>query len=61
LLPIRVDGLLVAGRCYSATPVAQQMSREISPCMVMGQAAGTAAAICTRAGIAPRHLPVKDL
>ena len=45
LLPRRVEQLIVAGRCYSATPVAQRTSREIGPCIVMGQAAGAAAAL----------------
>ena len=45
LLPIGVENLLVAGRHYSATPEAQRASREIPPCQVMGQAAGTAAAL----------------
>ncbi len=40
-----VDGLLVAGRHYSATEAAQKMSREIPPCMSMGQSAGVAAAL----------------
>ena len=40
LLPREVDQLLVAGRHYSATPQAQKSSREIPPCMAMGEAAG---------------------
>ena len=39
LLPRDVDQLLVAGRHYSATPQAQRISREIPPCMAMGEAA----------------------
>ncbi len=45
MLPKDVDGLLVAGRHYSATESAQKMSREIPPCMSMGQSAGVAAAL----------------
>ncbi|WP_188517738.1 FAD-dependent oxidoreductase [Alsobacter metallidurans] len=45
MLPKEVDGLLVAGRHYSATESAQKMSREIPPCMSMGQSAGVAAAL----------------
>ena len=45
MLPKEVDGLLVAGRHYSATEAAQKMSREIPPCMSMGQSAGVAAAL----------------
>ena len=58
LLPVGVDGLLVAGRHYSATPEAQKISREIPPCMVMGEAAGTAAAIAVGKSIEPRRVEV---
>lgn len=61
LLPKEVDGLLVAGRHYSATPEAQKISREIPPCQVMGQAAGTAAAMAVRALTEPRRVPVSAL
>ncbi|MFV0253257.1 MAG: FAD-dependent oxidoreductase [Beutenbergiaceae bacterium] len=45
LLPTNVDQLLVAGRHYSATSEAQKASREIPPCMAMGQATAVAAAL----------------
>jgi len=61
LLPQRIDGLLVAGRCYSATPEAQRISREIPPVMVMGEAAGTAAALSLESGVQPRHVNVATL
>ena len=50
LLPKAVDGLIVAGRHYSATPQAQKISREIPPCMAMGDAAGVAAAVAIDSG-----------
>ncbi|MHA6616187.1 FAD-dependent oxidoreductase [Pseudonocardia sp. DLS-67] len=56
LLPRGVDQLLVAGRHYSATPDAQKISREIPPCMAMGQAAGIAAALAVDAGVTVREL-----
>lgn len=58
LVPKRIDQLLVAGRCYSAMPDAQRMSREIGPCVVMGQAAGVAAAMAVRAGVSVRNVDV---
>ena len=61
LVPKRVDGLLVAGRCYSATPEAQRLSREIPPVMVMGEAAGTAAVLSLESSVAPRHVDVPTL
>ncbi|MFE6902592.1 FAD-dependent oxidoreductase [Streptomyces sp. NPDC057717] len=56
LLPRDVDQLLVAGRHYSATPEAQRMSREIPPCMAMGQAAGIAAATAVEQGVLVRDV-----
>ncbi|GAA0373463.1 FAD-dependent oxidoreductase [Microbispora corallina] len=56
LLPRQVDQLLVAGRHYSATPDAQRISREIPPCMAMGQAAGVAAALAADGGVTVRQV-----
>jgi len=56
LLPREVDQLLVAGRHYSATPDAQRISREIPPCMAMGQAAGIAAGLAVDAGTTVRDV-----
>ena len=58
LVPQGIDGLLVAGRHYSATPPAQKISREIPPCMAMGEAAGTAAALALSAGVKVRDVDV---
>jgi len=56
LLPIGVEGLLVAGRCFSSTHDAHASARSMATCMAMGQAAGTAAALATTAGTTPRSL-----
>ena len=61
MLPKGVENLLVAGRHYSATPAAQKMSREIPPCMAMGEAAGVAAAIALEAGIRVRDVDVREV
>ena len=61
LLPRVIDNLLVAGRHYSATSSAQKMSREIPPCMAMGEAAGVAAAMALDAGVRVRDVDVKAL
>ena len=60
-LPKGIDNLLVAGRHYSATSSAQKMSREIPPCMAMGEAAGVAAAMALDAGVNVRDVDVKRL
>ncbi|HXJ83596.1 MAG TPA: FAD-dependent oxidoreductase [Candidatus Methylomirabilis sp.] len=56
LVPVRVDNLLVAGRCLSATHEAAASARVIPPVYAMGQAAGTAAALCVRERRRPRDL-----
>ncbi len=45
LVPQRVTNLLVAGRCASMTHEGQSAARVSGGCFVMGQAAGTAAAL----------------
>ena len=61
LLPKAVEGLLVAGRCFSATPEAQRISREIPPMVTLGQAAGVAASLSLERGVSPRFVDVKEL
>ncbi|MEO6017061.1 MAG: FAD-dependent oxidoreductase, partial [Polaromonas sp.] len=61
LLPLQVDNLLVAGRCASMTHMGQSAARVSGACFVMGQAAGTAAALAIQAGVRPRDLNVKVL
>jgi hypothetical protein len=61
MLPRGVENLLVAGRHYSATPSAQKISREIPPCMAMGEAAGVAAAMALDAGVRVRDVDVPAL
>ncbi len=45
LVPVRVDNLLVAGRCASMEHLGQSAARASGACFVMGQAAGSAAAL----------------
>ena len=47
LVPRAVEGMLVAGRCFSATHDAHASVRSMAQCMAMGQAAGTAAAMAS--------------
>jgi hypothetical protein len=48
LVPKRMNNLIVAGRCLSATPGALASVRNSAQCMAMGQAAGVATAICAK-------------
>ena len=61
LVPERVDGLLVSGRCISVDPVAFGSSRVTGTCMAVGEAAGTAAALAVAAGVEPRALKPEPL
>jgi hypothetical protein len=58
LVPEDVDGLVIGGRCISVDDGLIGPIRVIPPCMMTGQAAGTAAALCAREGVAPRELDV---
>ena len=58
LLPLGIDNLLVAGRCASMTHMGQSAARVSGGCFVMGQAAGTAAALAMQSRLTPRELDV---
>ncbi|QVY65584.1 FAD-dependent oxidoreductase [Polaribacter sp. Q13] len=51
-----IDNLLFAGRNVSVTHIALSSTRIIGTCSMMGQAAGTAAAMCVKKGVSPRKL-----
>lgn len=51
-----VGNLMMAGRNVSASHVAFSTLRVMKTTAVMGQAAGTAAALCARLGLSPREL-----
>lgn len=59
LVPIKIENLLVAGRCISATHEALSAVRVMPPCFAMGQAAGVSAALCVEKDILPRHISVE--
>lgn len=56
LVPQKIDGLLMAGRCISSSRPANGSLRLQPTCMNLGQAAGTAAALCAQRKINPREL-----
>lgn len=61
LIPQKVKNLLVAGRSISTTHEAMSAIRVMAPCMAMGEAAGRAAKIAIRDGVAPSKIDVSKL
>jgi len=61
LVPQQLDGLLACGRHVSCDRNSHGFMREIPQCWITGQAAGVAAALASRAGIAPRAVAVDAL
>jgi len=61
LLPQKIDNLLVAGRCHSATSEALASSRVTATAMGMGQAAGIAAALAVQGNQTPREINLSQL
>jgi hypothetical protein len=57
LIPVSKKNLLVAGRMISQEYEAQMSTRNTVNCMLQGQAAGTAAALCSLNGYNPDMLP----
>lgn len=61
LLPQEVENLLVAGRCFSSTYDAYSGHPFIPACILLGQAAGTAAALAAKSGVSARQVDVPRL
>ena len=61
LVPVGLDNLLVAGRCFSSSPRAQSGSRGQGLLMGMGHAAGVAATLVAERGIRAREVDVPEL
>jgi hypothetical protein len=57
LLPLHVQNLLVAGRCISASHVAQASTRVIAQAFAMGEAAGILASQSADSNILPNQVP----
>jgi len=61
LVPERIDALLVAGRCLSASREAIGSARMGAQCMAYGHAAGVAAALAASMQFQPRAVPIDRL
>ena len=56
-----IENLLFAGRNISVTHAALSSTRVMATCAILGQAVGTAAAICVREGVIPREVCIPEL
>jgi hypothetical protein len=61
LVPQVLTNTYVAGRCASMTHGGQSSARVTGPCFVMGQAAGVAADLALRDGVAAGDIDVPEL
>ena len=61
LLPKGIDGMFVAGRCISSDQAAFESWRCMPTIISLGEAAGTAAALCVKQNMNPRELNIQQL
>lgn len=61
LVPLAVDGLLVACRAFSSSDRINHYFNIIPHCLSYGQAAGTAAAMAAQEGVQPRNVDYRGL
>jgi len=61
IVPEKLDGLLMAGRCISTTHIGAMAGKSMGNCMATGHAAGVAAALSAKRGVMPREISVRDL
>ncbi len=61
LIPRKVDNMLVACRAFSSDMVINEFFNLIPHCIALGEAAGTAAALATNAGVDVRKVDIKTL
>lgn len=61
LLPRGLDNIITCGRCISGTHRAHAAYRVMAICIATGQAAGIAAALSAKSGVAPRALDIRCL
>ena len=61
LVPLKVEGLVLSGRCISCEQAPFQSARSMAPAMAVGHASGCAAAMAATSSVPPRRLDVKAL
>ena len=58
MVPEKIEGLFVAGRCISVDTTAFGSTRNLPACAMTGEAAGVAAAYCAIHGVGTSEIPV---
>ncbi|MCU6709608.1 FAD-dependent oxidoreductase [Paenibacillus sp. J5C_2022] len=61
LYSVNVSNMLMAGRNISASHVAFGTTRVMATCAVIGEAAGTGAALCVKRGVSPRVIAERHM
>ncbi len=61
LVPAKIDGLVLSGRCISCEQGPFQSARSMAPAMAVGHASGCAAALAAKKSVEPRNLDVQEL
>lgn len=61
LVPQKIEGLVLTGRCISCEQAPFQSARSMAPAMAIGHASGCAAALAAKGGLDLRRLDVKLL
>ena len=61
LVPKKIEGLVLTGRCISCEQGPFQSARSMAPAMAVGHASGCAAALAAKGNVPPRQLDVTAL
>jgi len=61
LVPLKVENLLMAGRCVAGDKISHAATRQMMCCTVTGQAAGVAAAVSVKKDVICRNVHVGDV
>ena len=61
ILPVKVENLLVAGRCVAGDKVSHAATRQMMCCTVTGQGAGVAAAVSLKENLTCRQVSISEV
>jgi len=61
ILPVKVENLLVAGRCVAGDKVSHAATRQMMCCTVTGQGAGVAAAVSLKESLTCRQVSISEV